>query len=525
MSPKLRILAASLALALAAAAPAAHAATSPASGGAAVAWLEANGDADVDRAFTQAKTEKKPLLLYWGAKWCPPCNQLKATLFNRQDFIEQSRAFVAVHIDGDSAGAQKLGTRFKVRGYPTMILFNPAATEITRLPGEIDAPQVVKVLQLGLAGGRPVKAVLADARAGKKLNANEWKLLAFYSWETDEQQLAPEQERANLLAQLARSSTGVDEETTTRLWLKALAASNEAQGVQPDAALQKRVEALLASPAQSRAMMDVLTNSAPELASVLAPDAGPARTKLVAAYDAALAKLETDASLSRADRITALQARVDLARLGQPKDAVNPKISPALQQAVREHAARDDKEITDGYERQAVITEAAYVLGLAGLWKDSDTLLKASLAKSHSPYYLMSYLGNNARKQGRKDEALQWYEQAFAKSEGPATRLQWGSNYLAALVDLAPQDSGKIEKTASQLFNEAGQDKSAFYERSARSLQKVGSKLGSWNAGGQHAAAIGRLKSQLDGICAKVDTADQQRATCEALIKAPPKKS
>ena len=123
------------------------------------------------------------MLLYWGAKWCPPCNQLKATLFNRQDFIERSRAFVAVEIDGDRPGAQKLGARFKVRGYPTMVLFTPAGAEITRLPGEADAPQVMAVLQQGLAGGRPVKAVLADARAGKPLTSNEWQLLAFYSWE------------------------------------------------------------------------------------------------------------------------------------------------------------------------------------------------------------------------------------------------------------------------------------------------------------------------------------------------------
>ena len=132
-----------------------------ASPGPGVAWQAAAADADIDRAFSQAKAEKKPVLLYWGAKWCPPCNQLKATLFNRADFIEQSKAFVAVGIDGDAPGAQKLGARFKVRGYPTLILFSPAGQEITRLPGEADAAQVMKVLQLGLSSGRPVKAVLA----------------------------------------------------------------------------------------------------------------------------------------------------------------------------------------------------------------------------------------------------------------------------------------------------------------------------------------------------------------------------
>lgn len=514
-------LAATLSLAALLAAPQVHAA---AAASASIAWQEAAGDGDVEKAFAQARSEKKPVLLYWGAKWCPPCNQLKATLFNRQDFIEQTRAIVPVHIDGDVPGAQKLGTRFKVRGYPTMILFSPDGQELTRLPGEADAPQVLRVLQLGLAGGRPIKAVLADAKAGKKLTANEWKLLSFYSWETDEQQLVPVAERAGLLAQLAAASQGVDGETTTRLWLKTLAASDEGKGVKPDAALRERVAKVLASASESRLHMDVLTNGAADIVKTLAPAAGAERKALVAAFETTLKRLEADATLSRADRITALIARVDLARLDVAPSELHPKLAASLVSEVKEHAARADREITDGYERQAVITSAAHVLGQAGLWKDSDELLKASLTKSHSPYYLMSSLGGNAKKQGRKDEALKWYEEAFNKSEGPATRLQWGSGFFAALTELAPQDAARIEKTAAQLFNEAAQDKGSFYERSARSLQKVGGSLAKWNANGQHDAVLVRLKSQLDGICAKVDTADNQRATCEGLVKAPAKK-
>jgi thiol-disulfide isomerase/thioredoxin len=499
---------------LLATAPVAHAATGPG-----VSWQAAAADADIDRHFADAKAAKKPLLLYWGAKWCPPCNQLKATLFNRADFIEQSKAFVAVGIDGDAPGAQKLGTRFKVRGYPTLILFSPGGSEITRLPGEADAGQVMKVLQLGLSSGRPVKAVLADARAGKKLSANEWRLLGFYGWETDEQQLLPAEQRAATLAQLAKASEGVDTETTTRLWLKSIGAL--ADGKAADPAQLPRLRGVLADAGQSRAQMDVLTNEAPDLVKAVAPTAGSTRTQLVTEFDAALKRLNEDATLSRADRLNALQGRIDLARLDATKDDPHPKNLPApLLADAREQAARANREISDGYERQAVVTEAAHLLGRAGLWKESDELLQSALARSHSPYYLMSQLGGNAKKQGRKADALRWYEEAFNKSEGPATRLQWGANYLGALVELSPEDTPRIEKAASQLFAEAAKDPGSFYERSERSLKKVATQLAGWSKSPAQAAALGRLKAQLDGVCGRLDGSDATaKSACQGLMK------
>jgi thioredoxin-related protein len=486
-----------------------------------VAWQTAADDAAIARAFAQARTEKKPVLLYWGASWCPPCNHLKATLFNRQDFAALSRSFVAVNVDGDKPGAQKLGQRFKVSGYPTTVLFSADGAEITRLPGEVDAPQALAVLQLGLSGGRPVKAVLADVLAGKKLTSGEWKLLAFYSWETDESQLVPRADVPATLVRLAAASPNADGETHTRLWLKALASSDDSKGVKPDAALRERVMRVLADPAQARAHMDVLTNNASEMVRALEGDADPAPSTLTTAFDAALQRLQSDNSLSRADRLGALQARIELARIHQPKDAVQVKMPQPLLQELRAQVARDDQEISDGYERQAVITAAGHALGQAGLWAESETLLKANLAKSHSPYYLMSQLASNARKQGRNDEALRWYAEAFAKSQGPATRLQWGSTYVMALVDLAPKDTTKIEKNAAQLLSEAARDKASFEGRSARSLQRASSKLMAW--GGQSptasaAAALRRLQTQRDALCAKVGAADGQRAVCAALL-------
>ena len=511
--------------------PASPAANPAANLTASVAWLAAAADADIERAFTQARAEKKPLLLYWGAKWCPPCNQLKATLFNRADFIERSKSFVAVHIDGDLPGAQKLGGRFKVRGYPTLILMAADGSEITRLPGEVDAPQVMNLLQLGLAGGRPVKAVLADARAGKPVSGPEWRLLAYYAWDVDEAQLVSAAERAGLLAQLSAACPASEGESATRLLLKALAESDDGKGLKPDAALRQRVSKLLADSAASRAQMDVVVHYAADITKALAPQPGADRKALAGAFDTALPRLQADTSLSRADRLAALISRVALARIDLPKDERHPKLPPVLVQQVREHVARDDREMTDPYERQAVTSSGAWALSEVGLWAESDALLKASLTRSHSPYYLMSQLAGNARKQGRTDEALRWYEESYAKSEGPATRLQWGAGYLSALVELAPKDEARIERVARQLFAEAAKDPAAFHERSARALQRVANKLSEWNQGGQHDAVIRRLNEGAPGqgglasVCGKLETADAQRATCDGILKSALKKS
>lgn len=492
-------------------------------------WISAASDAEIDAAFAQAARLNRPVLMYWGASWCPPCNQLKATLFNRQEFANLARQFVAVHVDGDRPGAQRVSSRFKVSGYPTVVLFTPGRQEITRLPGEVDAAQLLAVLGSGLNGGRPAQAVLADALAGKPVSAADWRVLAYYSWETGESQLVPKAETAPTLARLAAAhaaTPGADADTTTRLWLKALAASDDApaaKAVKPDAALRQRVQQVLASPALVRTHLDVIAGSAPDLVRVLEPEAAtgpnPARDALVAQFDAVLQRLQADATLSRNDRMGALYSRVMLARLAMPKDAVQVQLAPALVADVRRLVAEADREIRDGYERQAVITFGAAVLARAGLWDDSEALLKANLARSHSPYYLMSQLAGNYRRLGRNAEALRWYAQSYEQAVGPATRVQWGAGYVNALIDLAPQETARIEKAVASLLAEAGQDSAAFEGRSARSYQRVAAKLATWNADGSRSAVLARLQRQLDGLCAKVDVADGQQATCRGLLK------
>ena len=90
---------------------------------------------------------------------------------------------------------------------------------------------------------------------------------------------------------------------------------------------------------------------------------------------------------------------------------------------------------------------------------------------------------------------------------------------MAALIELSPDDAARVEQAVAQMITEAAGDRGAFYERSARSLQRVGTRLANWNTDGRHDAVIARLKAQLDGVCVKLDAADAQRSTCEGVLK------
>ena len=488
-----------------------------------IAWREASSDADIEAAFAVARAETKPVFLYWGAKWCPPCNQVKATLFNRQDFIERTRAFVPVYVDGDSPGAQKLGTRFRVSGYPTMLMLKPSGEEVTRLPGEADPTRYIDLLNLGMNAARPVKAVLADALAGgKELKPNDWRLLAFYSWDTDQTQVLGKDEVATTLARLAAACPADQPQTAMRLRLKALAARDTKTPAPADLAARPAVLAAVADPVVAREVADLLVNFAESIVRALSAPGTPERAETLATFDAALVRLEADKTISRADRMQALISRVDLVRIDLPEDEAKPAPAPKMPEAllapVREESARADREITDGYERQAVITSAAHLLEQSGLGSESDALLKANLTKSHSPYYLMSSLAGNARRRGDSAEALRWYREAYEKSEGPATRLQWGASYVNALVELSPADEAAIEATTLQLWREAAALPDAFEQRSGRSLQRVGKKLQAWSKGGAHGASMTRLRGELDTLCASPGRSAADKAECKSLL-------
>jgi thioredoxin-related protein len=496
------------------------AAEAPMGKGPAIDWIKPEG-ANVEPIFAQARQSNKPVFLYWGAVWCPPCNQIKADVFSRPDFAERSKQFVAVYIDGDSPGAQKLGAQFKVRGYPTMILFKPDASELTRIPGEVDAARYIEVLDLALASSSTVKESLATALGTQSagLKPSAWRQLAFYAWDQDQAQLVSDKERTRTLNTLARNCLPLETEACTRLLFKSVisAHTEKSTSFAREQALI-RIREVLSDPVLTRMNFDILQYYGNDLIAALSAKASPDRTALVNAMSSALDRLGKDATLSRSDRLGATQAKLNLARIDATDDA-NIAIAPALIAQVRNEVATVDRESTQAYERQALIPNAAHLLSQVGLLDESDNLLKAELPKAISPYYHMLVLASNAKKRGDKQGALDWSERSWKESAGPATRMQWGSGYVSKLIELAPQDSARIEKAAAGVIGELSPSPEIFYERNSRVLERMSKQLQGWSDKGQHADVIRKLAAQLEQVCSKLPAKDDSRKTCNEVSK------
>lgn len=450
-------------------------------------WFE--GDAAA--AFAQARKLAKPLFLYWGASWCPPCNRIKSTIFARDDFAELAKSFVALHIDGDATGAQQLAAQYKLRSYPTLVVFAADGTEITRLPCELAGERFVGTLVLALRAQYTVAQSLSAALSRERpLSDDEWRLLSFYSWDTDEHQVLKNLDFAAALASMTRACTQHD--AAQRLEWHALhaAAMGGKAGIDQRTVIT-RISAALADPPAASALMDLVITYAVDLVGFLTEPGSDARAAFAQSWAAALETLESDPTLGLADRMSALRVRVRLARLGAPLENMAALVKARVAAAIA--------EVSEPALRHAVLNSGAGILADAGLLDEAEALLEGELARSHSPFYFMHTLATIAKKRGDPARAIDWYEQAWNRAQGPATRLQWGVTYLQSLVDFAPHDVGRIDQLSGQIIDELSGMSGPASQRNGTQLARIAEKLGAWTGRSERAGALRQTVARLAG--------------------------
>lgn len=471
----------------------------------AIQWF----DGELDAAFRSARNENKPVFLYWGAAWCPYCRDLEAHVFTQPAFVEKLGLFVPVRLDGDEAGAQRAAETFGVAGYPTVLALTAEGEELVRIAGGMELSRYTEVLDLALGELRPIGDLLASpAGNADMLSADECRRLAYNGWALDDVAPGGHGELAAALAQAAAScpvDARVERARLTAIALSYAAGAERAAieaGGAPGATLAGLLDALrtvLDDAGLTLAAADALRYLDADFFAILNRVEPDRAQDWLALWSRAMDAAAADTRYTEGNRVAALDSKL---RAHQALGS-GASVPPELAREALQHI--DDAFERAGHTaaRAGLVNAAINLLDTLGRHEHAYALAEEEMARSRTPYYQMATLAALDERLGRPDSALQWYARAYRESEGAATRFQWGTNYVRALIRLQPDDEAGIRNAAIAVIAELdGPDR--IYRRSRTRLDSLEADLREWNADGAHDEAIGAIRERMRRICGDV---------------------
>jgi protein disulfide-isomerase len=443
-------------------------------------------------------------------------------VFNRPDFIEKSRLFVPVYLDGDLPDAQKWGDVFRVTGYPTVVVLKPDRTEITRVAGNLDLSLYARVLDDALGDVRPVNDVVELAvKAEAPLAATDCRRLAYHAFGLDDEGVFDRARLQTAFQNAARLCPAELEKERSRFPLLAAAQAAALQrdaiekGGKADAALTAlilRINGLLANPSLAMANADALRSlpdafylavrqSAPQVSSEL-------RQRAMAVADAATAS----STFSPADQLAAQLIKIRVAKAyardgKTPTDVRSVALQTAEKMLAMDHAP---------YVRAGVVNSAINIYIALDEWPRARDLLAQEARTSNTPHYYLGDLADVEEKLGNPERALELMAEAYAKARGPASRFQWGYSYLDGLLRLKPDDTATIGKVGAAVIAELD-GPNRIHRRTLSRLTRLDQRLRGWNSSAERAAVVAKLREGVTAACSQSPAEVNGQAVCSSF--------
>jgi hypothetical protein len=148
------------------------------------------------------------------------------------------------------------------------------------------------------------------------------------------------------------------------------------------------------------------------------------------------------------------------------------------------------------YVRAGVVNSAINLYIALDDWERARDLLALEATTSNTPHYYLGDLADVEEHLGNKKRSVELLAEAYAKAKGPASRFQWGYQYLDGLLRLTPDDLATIEKVGLQVMAELD-GPNRVHRRTLSRLNKLDASLREWNTSAARNAVAVKLQSRV----------------------------
>jgi len=85
--------------------------------------------------LAQARASSKLMFIDFNTSWCPPCRKLEKETFSQPEVQTELARMVSMTIDAESPAGVPLARKYRISGYPEMIVLEPDGKELGRISG------------------------------------------------------------------------------------------------------------------------------------------------------------------------------------------------------------------------------------------------------------------------------------------------------------------------------------------------------------------------------------------------------
>ncbi len=447
----------------------------------------------VEEAFVSAKTSQKPIFLYWGAKWCPPCHELRSQVFNKQSFKEIMSLVVPVYLDGDTESAQIWSDKLKVSGYPSVLLLSPEGREMFRFIESVNFSEFEDMFRAALQNLRPLSELVSAAEKNSG-NDSIWRVLAHINWsdvgtsEINPDDVIPiltklypkiparmDQQRALFAMHILNSALEIDEKKSSSVLQKRKA------DVRKDS--HKYLKAIFATQDSKLAARNFILHSAGAMVGFLKPSKSELRV-LEQKWLLAAKSVRSNTNISLDTHLWSYYPAVEFAQM-KFKSHEKVVFPSHLVAEIKRQAAHVNTKAQGKNVRHAVVSSVASILQKIGEVDEARRLLEQEEKVSDTPWYYQSGLALLERDIGNVAKALEWSAASVVSAQGQSTKLQWmASDVQMRLKFFAKMDSaGFREDLMSRLSNyyqTAFSLRDGFVGRNAGRQKKLAEQASNW---------------------------------------------